>query len=140
MISEHISARTLTRDAPAHLKRPPVRIQPLLARKGKPSVDVAKLAEPARRAGLALFDQYRRVVHLPPPSGSEALLTGGKPAVCLKPSPRTIAAAMATLSDRAGGSMGMVTRASARSWTWGGTPAVSRPSSRVSSGWYVKSV
>ena len=45
MISEHISARTLTRDAPAHLKRPPVRIQPLLARKGKPSVDVAKLAE-----------------------------------------------------------------------------------------------
>ncbi len=37
--------RYLTGNVPSYLKRPRVRIQPLLAREGKPSVDVEKLAE-----------------------------------------------------------------------------------------------
>lgn len=45
MRREKSAGPTLPRNAPSHLKRPLIRIQPLLAREGKPSVDVAKLAE-----------------------------------------------------------------------------------------------
>src|SRR6185437_8153475 len=55
-------------------------------------------------------------------------------------SPRTIAPACATLSERKPDFMGIRKRASARSWTKPGTPALSRPSRIVSSAENAKSV
>lgn len=45
MKKEKLVERYLTGNTPPRLKRPLARIQPLLAREGKPSVDVARLAE-----------------------------------------------------------------------------------------------
>ena len=50
------------------------------------------------------------------------------------PRPATIAAAIATLSERSPGRSGIRTRRSARRWTAPGTPALSLPSIRMSSG------
>ncbi len=61
-------------------------------------------------------------------------LLPGKPSVCLSASLNTIAAASATLSERAPGTIGTRMRASAAWWTASGTPALSRPSSRTSVG------
>ena len=44
----------------------------------------------------------------------------------------TIAQAIATLSERRPGRIGIVSRASAAAWTASGTPADSRPNSRTS--------
>lgn len=56
----------------------------------------------------------------------------GKPPVWRSASPSTMAAAVATLRDLIPGRIGMRTRTSAAAWTSSGTPALSRPSSRVS--------
>src|SRR6185312_10604494 len=57
----------------------------------------------------------------------------GKCSVCRSASPSTSAAASATLSERSPGRIGTRSRASAARCTASGTPAVSRPSSSVSS-------
>src|SRR5262249_50190759 len=72
-----------------------------------------------------------------------ARLIDGLPAVTCSwriASPATIAAAMATLRLRRPGRIGMTRRASAAAATSGGTPPLSRPTSRVSSGAKAKSV
>ncbi len=56
-------------------------------------------------------------------------------AVCRIASPTAMAAAIATLSERKPGRIGMTSRASAAAWTCSGTPADSRPNIRTSSGW-----
>jgi hypothetical protein len=55
-------------------------------------------------------------------------------------SPMTIAAATATLSERAGGAMGMRKVMSAAAKTASGTPADSRPARRMSPGWKTQAV
>src|SRR5208283_6066917 len=61
--------------------------------------------------------------------------TGAIPPVCRSASPAAMAAATATLSERRPGRIGIVRRASAAAWTASGTPADSRPNSRMSSAW-----
>src|SRR6187200_505408 len=56
----------------------------------------------------------------------------GNPLICRNASPRTIAPACATLSERRPGFKGMRTLASTPSCTKSGTPALSRPSKSVS--------
>ena len=55
-----------------------------------------------------------------------------KPPVCRSASPSAMAAAIATLSERKPGRIGIDSRASAASCTASGTPADSRPNSRMS--------
>jgi hypothetical protein len=55
------------------------------------------------------------------------------PPTCRSASPTAIAHVIATLSDRISGRIGMRSRTSAASCTWSGTPADSRPNSRMSS-------
>ena len=100
-------------------------------------VEVDRLAA-AGRLGAGALDVEggaRHIVH-----GVRMLVGGGlygAPAgswpVWRSASPNTIAAASATFKDRIPAAMGTRRRASAASWTASGTPAVSRPSSRVSS-------
>src|SRR5690606_32199902 len=59
--------------------------------------------------------------------------TLGKPLVCRRASPNTMAAASAMFSERSPGAIGMHKRASAAACTASGAPALSRPSSRMSS-------
>jgi len=61
-----------------------------------------------------------------------AIHSGYAGRTCLSASPVTIAAAMATLSERIPPCIGMTTRASAASCTVCGTPALSRPNSSTS--------
>ena len=63
----------------------------------------------------------------------------GNPLVWRKASASAMAAARATLRDRSGGLIGIDTEASQASRTTSGTPALSRPNSRVSESEKVKS-
>ena len=64
--------------------------------------------------------------------GAGGKAPGGKAPVCRSASPRIIAAATATLSERRPGRIGTTMRASAAAWTSSGTPADSRPTRTTS--------
>src|SRR3954471_1179209 len=81
---------------------------------------IAQLFEPRPRPRLLLVNRHCRGIPLSPD------------AVCLNASPNAMAAAMATLSERKPGAIGITSRASAAAATSSGTPADSRPNSRMS--------
>src|SRR5882757_10852972 len=95
-----------------------------------PQVAAREAAKHRRAAGMGAFalqgqkDLLDRVTH-----HVSSLLTER---VCRSASPNAMAAAIATLSERRPGLMGMTSRASAAATTSSVTPADSRPNNRIS--------
>ena len=96
-----------------------------------PQVAAGETAKHRRAAGMGAFalqgqkDFLDRVTH-------HLSLNAAEP-VCRSASPSAMAAAIATLSERKSGLIGITSRASAAAATSSGTPADSRPNSRTSS-------
>ena len=91
---------------------------------------------PSTRAGRATIAQRSVIVTSSSQTKVESRLSSrsaaGRSGEALRPS--AIVAATPTLSDRSGAAMGILSRASAAAATASGTPADSRPTSRMSSG------
>src|SRR5215468_7136801 len=97
-----------------------------------PQVAAGKPAEHGRSSGMGAFalqgqkDLLHRIVH------QELLTPEEAGRVCRSASPTAMAAAIATFNERKPGLIGIFSRASATAATASGTPAVSRPNSRMS--------
>ena len=101
-----------------------------------PEVAAGKTAKYRRTAGMRAFALqgqeylFDRVTHY---LSSDRISPATAEPVCRSASPNAMAAAMATLSERKPGLIGITSRASAAAATSSVTPADSRPNSRTSS-------
>src|SRR6185295_10972758 len=103
-----------------------------------PEVAAGETAKHRRAAGMRTFalqgqkNLFDRVTHY---LSSDCISPATAVPVCRSASPNAMAAAMATLSERKPGLIGIASRASAAAATSAVTPADSRPNSRTSSLW-----